>query len=285
MAMTCVARTLAPADLGCAQQAGEKTVTVKDGWGNQASVKGFQEEHQAGSKWFIHDPERPQPRAVEPGPSSTLGAKPPEDAVVLFDGTDASGWTGGPWRVANGYMEVNGTGNITSKAEFGDGRLHVEFATPPEPKGIGQDRGNSGVFLMGRYEVQVLDNWKAATYADGMAGRSRSRTTDTPCGSGTSGSRRASSEGCYRKTKSGARCAAPVVASCGVLAHGQLKARGNRNGIFAPVHTRGDTDSDGIVAGFLADPLRYNGGSNVRWRVVSVNPVRTWGAANHGTNV
>jgi len=170
MAMTCVARALAPADLGCAQQAGEKTVTVRDGWGAEATVKGFQEEHQAGSKWFIHDPERPQPRAVEPGPSSSPGARPPEGAVVLFDRRDASGWTGGPWRVADGYMEVNGSGNITSKAEFGDGYLHVEFATPAEPNGIGQNRGNSGVFLMRRYEIQVLDSWKAATYADGMVG-------------------------------------------------------------------------------------------------------------------
>ena len=170
MAMTFIARALAPADLGWPQQAGEKTVAVKDGWGNEATIKGFQEEHQAGSQWFIHDPERPQPRAVEPGPSPTLGAKPPEGAVVLFDGTDASGWTGGPWRLADGYMEVNGSGNITSKAEFGDGYLHVEFATPAEPNGIGQNRGNSGVFLMRRYEIQVLDSWKAATYADGMVG-------------------------------------------------------------------------------------------------------------------
>jgi 3-keto-disaccharide hydrolase len=136
--------------------------------GDETTVKGFQEEHQAGSKWFIHDPERPQPRAVEPGPSSTLCTKPPEGAVLLFDGTDASGWTGGPWRIADG--EVNGTGSIRSKAEFGDGRLHVEFAIPAEVKGVWQDRGNGGVFLMGCYEVQVLDNWKAATYADGMVG-------------------------------------------------------------------------------------------------------------------
>jgi hypothetical protein len=168
--VVCLSLALAPAVLGRAQQGGEKTVTIKDGWGNDASVKGFQEERQADGKWFVHDPERTQPKAVEPGPSSTLGAKPPEGAVVLFDGKDVSGWTGGPWRVADGSMEVNGTGNITSKAEFGDVRLHVEFATPAEPKGEGQNRGNSGVFLMGRYEAQVLDNWKAATYADGMIG-------------------------------------------------------------------------------------------------------------------
>jgi hypothetical protein len=169
----CLSLSLAPSVLGGAPQGEkriEKTVKVKDGWGTEVSVQGFQEERQADGKWFVHDPERPQPRAVEPGPSPTLGAKPPEGAVVLFDGKDASGWTGGPWRVADGYMEVNGTGSITSKAEFGDARLHLEFATPASARGAGQDRGNSGVILMGRYEVQVLDSWKSATYPDGMVG-------------------------------------------------------------------------------------------------------------------
>jgi len=166
---TCLSLALAPAAHGRAE-GGETTAKVKDGWGNEVTVQGFHEERQPDGKWFVHDPERPQPRAVEPGPSPTLGAKPPEGAVVLFDGKDASGWTGGPWRVADGYMEVNGTGNITSKAEFGDARLHVEFATPAAAHGEGQDRGNSGVFLMGRYEVQVLDSWKSATYPDGQCG-------------------------------------------------------------------------------------------------------------------
>jgi hypothetical protein len=168
-AAACLLLALAPAAPG-GTQGGEKTVTVKDGWGNEATVKGFQEERQADGKWFVHDPERPQPRAVEPGPSPTLGAKPPAGAVVLFDGKDASGWTGGPWRVADGYMEVTKTGNVTSKAEHGSGLLHVEFAMPAEARGSGQDRGNSGVFLMGRYEIQVLDSWKSATYADGTCG-------------------------------------------------------------------------------------------------------------------
>ena len=171
VAAACLA--LAPAAWGLTQNdapSGEKVAKVKDAWGVEETVHGFNEEHQKGSKWFIHDPERPQPRAVEPGPSATLGAKPPKGAVVLFDGADASGWTGGPWRVADGYMEVNGTGNVKSKAEMGDGRLHVEFATPLPATGEGQDRGNSGVYLMGRYEVQVLDSYKAATYPDGMVG-------------------------------------------------------------------------------------------------------------------
>src|SRR5262245_28357197 len=158
MAMTCVARALAPADLGCAQQPGEKTVSIMDGWGSDATVKGFQEEHQAGSKWFIHDPERPQPRAVEPGPSSRLGAKPPEGAVVLFDGTDASGWTGGPWRLADGNVGAEDGGNTTSENAAGDRYLHQAFATTAIATRIDQHRGDRCAFLITRHENEVLDS-------------------------------------------------------------------------------------------------------------------------------
>lgn len=121
-----------------------------------------------GSTWKVHDNTRPQPRVVTP---PTDGA-PPSDAVVLFDGRDLSGWTGsgGPagWQVVGGYMEVvPGTGNIQSKAEFGDCQLHLEFACPAEVKGESQGRGNSGVFMMARYEIQVLDCYDNPTYADG----------------------------------------------------------------------------------------------------------------------
>lgn len=167
----CVA--LAPALCASAQQqpAAEKTVTIKDAWGQEESVSGFNEVKQADGKWYVHDPSRPQPKAVEPGPSKTLGEKPPAGAVVLFDGTDLSNWTGGPWNVADGYMEVTaGKGEIRSKNAMGSGRLHLEFMTPSEPEKHGQDRGNSGVFLMGHYEIQVIDSYKAATYPDGMVG-------------------------------------------------------------------------------------------------------------------
>ncbi|MCD6361349.1 MAG: DUF1080 domain-containing protein [Armatimonadetes bacterium] len=132
-----------------------------------------------GTNWHVHDGNRPQPRVVTPGTPccDDILLTPPSDAVVLFDGTDLSKWqsknTGGPaeWKVENGYMEVvPGTGYIQTKEEFGDCQLHVEFACPAEVKGEGQGRGNSGVFLMGRYEVQVLDCYDNPTYPDGTTG-------------------------------------------------------------------------------------------------------------------
>ena len=87
-----------------------------------------------------------------------LGAKPPKDAVVLFDGTDTSKWSHNKWKVENGFMEVTKkSGTLQTKQKFGSIKLHLEFATPKEVKGESQGRGNSGVFLCGPYEVQVLD--------------------------------------------------------------------------------------------------------------------------------
>lgn len=122
-----------------------------------------------GSKWRVHDAARPQPRIVTPGASDRL---PPSDAVVLFDGTDLSKWTGrdgdAQWKVENGYMEVTRTGDIETKEHFGDCQLHLEWAAPAVVEGESQGRGNSGVFLMGRYEIQVLDGFDNQTYADGI---------------------------------------------------------------------------------------------------------------------
>lgn len=128
-------------------------------------------------KWNIHDESRPQPPVVDPGTPSTQEepGRPPSDAVVLFDGKDLSKWQsleGGPakWKVANGYFEVTrGTGNIQTRQGFGDCQLHVEFAEPTPPTGTSQGRGNSGVFLMGLYEFQVLDSYQNKTYPDGQA--------------------------------------------------------------------------------------------------------------------
>lgn len=124
-----------------------------------------------GSEWRVHDSARPRPPIVEPRPFRET--PPPNGAVVLFDGHDLSHWISGDkaanWKVENGYAEINGQGTIETKESFGDCQLHLEWATPRDVVGHSQERGNSGVFLMGRYEVQVLDSWNNPTYADGQA--------------------------------------------------------------------------------------------------------------------
>lgn len=123
--------------------------------------------------WRVHDADRPRPAAVDPGPARDP-APAPKDAIVLFDGTNLDGWKGrdgaAKWAIADGAMQVNRTGDIETKAEFGDCQLHIEWCAPNPPKGESQGRGNSGVFFFGRYEVQVLDSFENPTYADGQAG-------------------------------------------------------------------------------------------------------------------
>ena len=127
-------------------------------------------------RWMVHDMNRPAPPVVTPGTASTpeTSGKAPSDAIVLFDGNDLSQWEserGGPakWIGRDGYMEaVKGSGSVKTRQEFGSCQLHVEFATPTKVTGSGQGRGNSGVFLQGTYEVQVLDSYENKTYADGQ---------------------------------------------------------------------------------------------------------------------
>jgi hypothetical protein len=114
---------------------------------------------------------KPVPRVVNPG----QGTAAPSDAIVLFNGKDLSEWEGvkgGPakWSVGSGAVTVaKGTGDIRTKRGFGDCQLHIEWRTPAQVEGEGQGRGNSGVFLQGRYEVQVLDSYNNATYVNGQA--------------------------------------------------------------------------------------------------------------------
>jgi hypothetical protein len=134
-----------------------------------------------GGKWHVHDSERPNPPIITPGTCSTQD-KPgtaPSDAVVLFDGKDLSHWqstaavTDVPpnWKVEDGCMVAEkGAGSAFTKESFGDIQLHIEWSVPTPAKGSGQGRGNSGVIIMGRYEVQVLDSYDNVTYADGQAG-------------------------------------------------------------------------------------------------------------------
>jgi len=120
----------------------------------------LQPEYKSGIVW-------PEPKVITPGKDVH---EPPSDAVVLFDGKDLSKWKGGEnWQVKDGYAVVQKS-DITTKDSFGDYQLHVEFATPEKVSGSGQGRGNSGVFLANRYEVQVLDSYENKTYFDGQCG-------------------------------------------------------------------------------------------------------------------
>lgn len=129
-----------------------------------------------GQKWRVHDGTRPQPRVVTPGTTFSHSAPAPSDATILFDGRDLANFEatdGQPagWKVEAGYMEVvPGSGTIRTKGHFGDFQLHIEFATPHKVDGSSQGRGNSGVIIFNKYEVQVLDSFNNPTYPDGQAG-------------------------------------------------------------------------------------------------------------------
>jgi 3-keto-disaccharide hydrolase len=170
--------------LALSAQQGAPPAQKKSG-GNQIpasagdDVRGYNDTPQLpDQKWKVHDMTRPRARKVTPG--QPFMETPPSDAIVLFDGKDLSHWVqmgrGGQaqdpkWKVENGYMEiVPRTGKLQTKEKFGDCQLHVEWMIPKGVSGQGQGRGNSGVELMTRYEVQVLESHTNLTYADGAAG-------------------------------------------------------------------------------------------------------------------
>ena len=124
----------------------------------QATATVRADEWKSGIRWKV-------PQTVEPGP---VGG-PPQDAIILFDGKSMSAFEGGEnWKIQDGYVVADKNG-ITTRQPFGDCQFHLEFASPPEDKGTGQGRGNSGIYLMGRYEVQILDSYRNETYPDGQA--------------------------------------------------------------------------------------------------------------------
>ncbi len=128
------------------------------------------------SQWKQHAMDRPAPVAVTPAPYAGLVAAP-SDAIVLFDGTSLAAWRAADtskgdatWKIDNGaLLAVAGAGDIATRRGFGSAQWHIEWMAPDPPHGEGQDRGNSGVFLMSTYEIQVLDSYRAATYPDGQA--------------------------------------------------------------------------------------------------------------------
>jgi hypothetical protein len=117
--------------------------------------------------YHVHDPDRPEPPRIDPGPPPPR-APIPSDAVVLFDGKDLSAWEPNQWRVVDGEIEA-GEGHLVSKQRFGDIQLHVEWLAPADFEGPWYDRGNNGVMLMGLYEIQIFDSYNEKLYPDGQA--------------------------------------------------------------------------------------------------------------------
>jgi len=129
-------------------------------------------------QWEVHDMSRPKPAVVVAGEGSTsetVGSAP-SDAVVLFDGTGTDAFRHGEgdckWAVVDDLLEVvPGTGDAHSRQAFGDCQIHIEWMVGHDmPDREGQSRGNSGIFIMNQYEVQILDIYENESYADGMAG-------------------------------------------------------------------------------------------------------------------
>ena len=121
----------------------------------------------ASAKEYLSGIQWPEPKIVTPGERDDL---PPSDAIVLFDGKDMSQWENGAnWPVQDGVASA-GKGYIISKPKFGDCQVHLEWSAPTPPKGTSQARGNSGLYLMGTYEIQILDSYNNKTYFDGQAG-------------------------------------------------------------------------------------------------------------------
>lgn len=120
-------------------------------------------------EWLVHDPDRPAPPRVDPGPAGP-SAVPPADAIVLFSGRDASAWRSpNDWKVDSGHL-VSGDVKLSSREEFGDIQLHLEWQPPANFAGPWSDQGNNGVFLMGLYEIQIFDSHALKIYPDGACG-------------------------------------------------------------------------------------------------------------------
>ncbi|HWQ90327.1 MAG TPA: DUF1080 domain-containing protein [Clostridia bacterium] len=118
-------------------------------------------------EWLVHDPDRPAPPRVDPGPPIAR-ASVPADAIVLFDGTDLSKWKpAADWKLVEGSI-VAGKGTLSSKESFGDIQLHIEWMAPADFDGPWYNRGNNGVLLMGLYEIQIFDSFNEKLYPDGQ---------------------------------------------------------------------------------------------------------------------
>ena len=149
-----------------ARSFGADLVQAKDGSG----VYGYKDTPKLPwCQWLVHDPDRPNPKRVDPGKAGPP-APVPSDAIVLFDGNDASRWEPlGDWKLEDGCL-VSGNGHFGTKESFGDMQLHIEWMGPSNFQGPWYNRGNNGVLLMGLYEIQIFDSYNEKIYPDGACG-------------------------------------------------------------------------------------------------------------------
>jgi hypothetical protein len=139
-------------------------VTARDGSG----VTGYRDTPKLPwCDYLVHDPDRPVPKRIDPGPAAAP-APVPADAVVLFNGQDLSRWQESNWKIDQGCI-VAGKGNCATKETFGDAQIHVEWMTPPNFEAPWYNRGNNGVMLMGLFEIQIFDSYNEKLYPDGQA--------------------------------------------------------------------------------------------------------------------
>ncbi|MEI2727216.1 MAG: DUF1080 domain-containing protein [Verrucomicrobiota bacterium] len=117
--------------------------------------------------WLVHDPDRPAPKRISPGPAGPP-APAPADAIVLFEGKDASHWESSDWKIADGCL-ISGDKLLQSKESFGSAQIHVEWMAPANFEGPWYNQGNNGVLLMGLYEIQIFDSYTQKLYPDGQA--------------------------------------------------------------------------------------------------------------------
>ena len=141
--------------------------------GQQAPIGYDDTPLQPDGTWRVHDGKRPRPAIVTPAPSVASVAPPSDATVLLGPREDLSAWqmtdgSAATWTIRNGELQT-AKGILQTRQHFTDFQLHLEFATPSELKGDSQGRGNSGVFLLGRFEIQILDSYRNLTYADGQA--------------------------------------------------------------------------------------------------------------------
>lgn len=126
-------------------------------------------------EWLVHDPDRPAPKKVDPGPAAP--PKPaPAGAIVLFDGKDTSQWTDSTWVVRDGLWISEGKTSPRTRRNFGSFKLHVEWRAPADFQGPWSNRGNNGVLLHGLYEIQIFDSYNEPIYPDGQCAAIYSQT-------------------------------------------------------------------------------------------------------------